>query len=331
MKKILIIQTAFPGDAILTLPMIQTLWKNNPDCIIDVIAIPTTSDIFSSSPYVSNVIVYDKRGKNKSVLSLLKFASDLRKNKYDVLYSPHRSFRTALIVLLSRVKDSYGFDISSLSWVYKSKVKYERSFHEVKRNLSLIGKSEIDWMIKPQMNLPDPKNLLQNIPTSELVALAPGSVWETKKYPVEKFRQIVSELCEKKYFILLLGGKDDHDLCEKLNIMPNTQTMNLAGKLSIIESTSVLTNCKLLISNDSAPTHMGMAADIPVLTIYCSTIPGFGFYPYNSKSFSLTYNDLECKPCGIHGHQKCPEGTFECAHKLNPSLVMDKIMEILGS
>ncbi len=72
-----------------------------------------------------------------------------------------------------------------------------------------------------------------------------------------------------------------------------------------------------------------MCVDIPVLMLYCSTVPEFGFYPYNDKSFSLSYNDLKCKPCGIHGYDNCPLGTFECAIKLKPAVVMEKIYEIL--
>jgi len=76
---------------------------------------------------------------------------------------------------------------------------------------------------------------------------------------------------------------------------------------------------------------MAMCADIPVITIYCSTIPEFGFYPYNKRSVALSYNDLECKPCGIHGHVKCPITTFDCGYKLLPESVFEKINEIISS
>lgn len=100
------------------------------------------------------------------------------------------------------------------------------------------------------------------------------------------------------------------------------------GKLSIIESLELLKNCELLLSNDSAPTHLGVAADIPVLTIYCSTIPEFGFYPYHNKGEYIS-NHLTCKPCGIHGHNKCPIKTFECGISLNPKVVIKKMDEML--
>ena len=77
-------------------------------------------------------------------------------------------------------------------------------------------------------------------------------------------------------------------------------------------SIALLKHSKILISNDSAPTHLGVCADIPVLTLYCSTVPDFGFYPYNNRSRWLSYADLTCKPCGIHGYEACPLKHFQC-------------------
>ena len=75
---------------------------------------------------------------------------------------------------------------------------------------------------------------------------------------------------------------------------------------------------------------MGMCADIPVLTLYCSTSYNFGFYPYNEKSSYLSYDDLFCKPCGIHGYNECPVGTFDCGFLLKPGIVISKIEKMLN-
>jgi heptosyltransferase-2 len=86
----------------------------------------------------------------------------------------------------------------------------------------------------------------------------------------------------------------------------------------------LLRRSKLLITNDSAPTHLGICADIPVLTLYCSTVADFGFYPFSPESDFLSYDELDCKPCGIHGHEKCPVDTFDCAKLLQPESVIEK-------
>ena len=333
--KILIIQTAFLGDAILTLPLIQAAYKKYENPSIDVICTPATKDIFDSSPYVNEIFILDKKKQHRSFIKTVQFALSIRKKNYGFLFSPHRSFRTSLIVMLSGAKNKSGFDIASLSFVYSKKIKYRKDFHEVRRNLSLLEDDYFmnNWKILPECK-PETDGSFADLEISDeekLIAVAPGSVWETKKYPDQYYAGVINGLSNQGYKIILIGGREDKDLCE--NIRKKTtvpeKVLNLAGKLSLMQSVSILKKCKLLICNDSAPTHLGMCADIPVLTLYCSTVADFGFYPYNGKSSFLSYDDLDCKPCGIHGRAKCPINTFDCGNKLLPSAVLNKANEIL--
>lgn len=337
MKKILYIQTAFPGDAILSLSALEKLKELNPDSSIDVLCIPSTSEIFYASPFVNEVLVLDKRGKHKSISALLNFARELRKRKYDAIYSSHRSFRTSILVLLSEVNETYGFSNSSIKYVYKNIVPYELNKHEVQRNFDLIGYSydENSWRVQPKINFSDAvrikvENYLKEIAADKIIAIAPGSIWATKRYPKEKWQQIVNYFSSKNYDFLLIGGKEDESLCQSILASSAGKVYNTAGKFSIVESINLLTHCSLLISNDSAPTHFGMCAGIKVLTIYCSTIPQFGFYPYMFGSRFLSYDDLNCKPCGIHGHQKCPLNHFNCANQLHENEIMKVAEEMLN-
>lgn len=327
-SKILVIQTAFIGDAILTLPMIQELKKKKPGSKIDVLAIPASAEIFDNSPSVNKVIIYDKRGLDKSLSGLIRLIKKIRTEKYDEIYSPHRSFRSAIIVLFSDVRLTHGFSNSSFPFVYKNVIEYSRSDHEVKRNLALAGfkTSNNDWKILPEITIPDRSaeriNALLNcrgVQDNEkfYAAVAPGSVWETKKYPKQYYQELIKYLIDRDFTVLLIGGPADKKYCNELAKNFEKSVINTAGDFSIIESIEIIRHCKLLISNDSAPTHFGMCANVPVLTIYCSTIPEFGFYPYEAKSKFISFNDLECKPCGIHGYKACPLNHFACAHKIN--------------
>ena len=337
-KKILVIQTAFPGDAILTLPFIQEIKKQKPDYKIDVLCIPLTSEIFEASPSVDSVIPLDKKGKQKSFLSFMKFVKYLKSKKYELIYSPHRSLRSALIVLSLSAKQSYGFENSSLRFAYKNTVKYDPSAHEVRRNLEFLNRdfSEEDWRIIPEISvLPESRkkvsDFLSERKISNFIAIAPGSVWETKKYPVKYYQRIIEYLKKKSYQIVLVGGAEDKAVCEMLG-KENEDTVHVAaGYFSFIETIELLKSSALLICNDSAPTHLGMCADIPVLTIYCSTVPGFGFYPYNERSDYISYDELNCKPCGIHGFNSCPVGSFYCAELLDPNTVIEKAEKLISN
>lgn len=337
-ENILVIQTAFIGDAILTLPMIERLKELNPKAEVDVLAIPLTKEIFESSPYVTDIIVMDKKGEHKSFRKLKNVINQLKLRSYKKVYSPHRSFRSAYIILCLRVSESYGFDNSSLKYVYKNVIKYEPKFHEVQRNLALIDErtESDDWRVLPKIiDIEDDINEISIILSSnkidtKFITVAPSSVWNTKQYPKEYFVKLVEMLLQVNETVILIGGKSDQLLCDEIALNFSQDVFNLAGRLSIPATIQLLKLSKLLITNDSAPTHMGMCADIPVLTIYCSTIPGFGFYPYNKKSTFISYDDLYCKPCGIHGYQECPLKTFDCAFKLLPEKIFDEVQKLLS-
>lgn len=335
---ILVIQTAFLGDAILTLPMIQELKKKNSESILDVLANPSTEIIFSSSSYVDNVIVIDKREKHKSIKRLNNFIKELREKSYSIIYSPHRSFRSAYITIKLGVRETYGFDNSSFKYAYKNIVKYKQTDHEVQRNLELIGEDTKDksWKISPEIIIAETEKekvtdiLSTNKIDTEFIAVAPGSVWETKRYPKEYYSEVIKSLIAKNEKVVLIGGENDKLLCDEIAFNTNDKVKNLAGEFSVTETIQLLGSAKLLITNDSAPTHMGMCADIPVLTIYCSTAPGFGFYPYNNKSRYLSYDKLDCKPCGIHGYNECPVKSFDCGYKLIPKDILKEVEKMLG-
>ena len=337
-ERILFIQTAFLGDAILALPAIQKLKELNPDSQIDVLCIPETEEIFSASPSINKVNVIDKKSQHKSLFKTYKFIKQIKVNNYTKIYSLHRSLRTALIIMLLEVRETYGFDISSLMHVYKNLVKYELSKHEVQRNLDLIGFNydQESWKILPEIYITaETKNKINLFLTDDnlnsgFIAIAPGSVWNTKKYPAEYFGELIKHFIDENEKVVLIGSKKDSVDCSVIASKFNYKVYNASGKFTVIESIELLKRAKFLISNDSAPTHMAMCADIKTLTIYCSTVPEFGFYPYNKKSSYISFNDLKCKPCGIHGYYSCPIKTFDCGKKLLPQHIIEKFEEILS-
>ena len=338
-NKILVIQTAFLGDAVLTLPMIRKLKEMNSDSIIDVLCIQASKEIFQLSLLINEIIVIDKKGEHKSLFSFLKFTRQIRAKGYDKIYSPHRSFRTSFLVLQSGVKETYGFSNSSLFHVYKYLTAYIPDHHEVQRNLDLIGYdySQTGWRFLPEISIPESSDrivkdfLKSNDINSDFAAIAPGSIWNTKKYPLEYYEQVIKYLISQGLKVIIIGGKEEEDLGKSLGLKFNENLISSAGNLTITESIALLKYSIILISNDSAPTHLGVCADIPVLTLYCSTVPDFGFYPYNNKSRWLSYSELECKPCGIHGYYKCPLKHFHCGYKLEAELVISEIKEILNA
>ncbi|MBK7866074.1 MAG: hypothetical protein IPJ75_03245 [Ignavibacteriales bacterium] len=333
--KILVIQTAFPGDSVLSLPFIQELKKRYASREIDVVSTPVSASVFNSSPSVSKVFPFQKRGEHRGIRGMLKFATLLRAKNYSYIYSLHRSARTALLVNLIYSEYSIGFSNSSLKFIYDKLVDYKYDEHEVKRSLRFLGEYPgEEWKIFPEIKATqEEKNRVSRFKEEtgldgDYVILAPGSVWGTKRYPIKYFAEVAASLISKRLKVVVTGSENERGLGEEIVGIEGKEVINSCGQFSIVETVELMRGAKLVITNDSAPTHFAMAADVSVLTIYCSTVPEFGFYGYSPKSYYIS-KAVSCKPCGIHGHKKCPNGSFECGTSIYPFEVLKKVEEIL--
>ena len=98
---------------------------------------------------------------------------------------------------------------------------------------------------------------------------------------------------------------------------------NLCGELSFLQTSALMTNATMNYVNDSAPMHMASAMNAPTTAVFCSTVPDFGFGPLSDQTkIAETEEKLECRPCGLHGFKKCPEGHFKCAHSITTNQLL---------
>lgn len=339
-KKILVFQTAFIGDVVLALPVVQTLKLQYPDSEIDFVCIPSTSKLLENNPYINEKIIFDKRGSDEGIKGMIKFSRKLKEKKYDLIISPHRSVRTSIIVKLAKPSRSIGFDISGISFLYDDKVEYVQYDHEIIRNLSLLKPLNIliDDIIKPELFPGNQESkkidevFLENGLSylDKIVAVAPASVWFTKQYPKEKILKVIGKLSEDNVKVVLIGGAKDVELKNYFDKNIHEGVTNLIGKLSLLESAELLKRCTLLLTNDSAPLHIANSMGTLTIALFGATIPQFGFYPYGERDFIFETNGLKCRPCSIHGGDKCPVKTFDCMNNIDELKVYYKIKEKLA-
>jgi heptosyltransferase II len=340
-KNILVIQTAFAGDVILTLPVLQVLKEKNPDVKISLMCIPEVSNLLQNNPNVDEVILYDKKGSQKGLLQFGKLIKLVKSKNFDLIISPHRSFRSTLISHFSKIPNTISFDTSAFSSKYKTRVIYKKDAHEIVRNLSLLAPLgiEINEIIPPKLfptqkdvNLVDELLKANNIFEYEkFITLAPGSVWYTKTFPEDKFVKLLGVLNDFNVKIVLIGGEDDSGLGALIKVLSkNLKVYNFAGKLSYLQSAELIRRSKVLITNDSAPLHLANAVGTRVLAIFGATIPEFGFYPFGKDDKIFQVNGLKCRPCGIHGGNKCPVRTFDCMNKIDETEIALEAMRIIA-
>jgi heptosyltransferase-2 len=174
-------------------------------------------------------------------------------------------------------------------------------------------------------------NQAANIPKKHdsLVAIAPGSVWNTKRWPKEHFITLAKMLMDDGISIILIGGRDDLALCSEIRNALGGNAVNAAGMLTLLQSSELIQRCVVLVSNDSAPVHLAAGVRTPVVAIFGATAPHFGFAPRGANDLVVEIDGLSCRPCAIHGGKRCPIKTFVCMNDLKPELVFTKVKMVI--
>jgi heptosyltransferase-2 len=317
MQKILIIQTAFIGDVILATPLIGNLKTQFPDAKIDFLVKNGNQSLLRNDPNLNEILVFDKKKKVASLLELLK---KIRANKYDLVINLHRFASSGILTFLSGAKQKLGFKKNPFSFAYTQSFPHEigNGKHEVDRNLELIKHLTSSLNRQPKL-YPSKEDFeaIKTYHTENYYCLAPASVWFTKQAPKEIWLKLIAKLSAENSTIYLLGGPDDKELCEEIKLKTNAQkVINLAGKLSLMQSAALMKDAKRNFVNDSGPLHLASAMNAPVSAFFCSTTPLFGFGPLSDDSEIIEVENLACRPCGLHGHKECPMGNFRCGDEI---------------
>lgn len=307
-------------------------WDDEP---LDFLAGPGGAQMLQGHPDIRTLQVFDKRGADKGLGGLRRMAKKLREQHYARAICSHRSWRTAALLRLAGIPERVGFHNASAAWLYSQRIPYRKDLHEVERNLELLGggKWQAPRMYPGSAERARAKELLAQLSscademTVAPIALAPGSIWATKRWPAERWSGLLRGLHQAGKNCILLGGPDDAALCAEIQAAAGVDALDLSGQTSLRESAAVLELCSTLVSNDSAPMHLGVAAGIPVVAVYCSTVPAFGFAPRGPRDIVLEVAGLACRPCGIHGHPSCPEKHFRCGLDMQAETVMRAALE----
>lgn len=332
-KRIFLIQTAFPGDVVMSTPLPRALKLLYPEAELDIVLIPQTRILYEHNPHISHIYLFDKRDPLRRWPALIRLIRQLRQRRYDLALSVHISFTSSLIMLLSGAKIRLGYPRQKFTTL---SVKMPKGVPVVKRGLLLLkALSDRDFGHQTEIFVPvDTQTKVEaflqarHLDPGKLVAIAPGSVWATKRWLPGHYSSLVAKLYEYGYQAVAIGGKEDAVLCGRIIEDSRTPAVNAAGELSLLGSAWLIRNCRLLVSNDSAPLHLANAVQTPVLGIFGPTVKSFGCYPFREGDRVLEIN-LDCRPCGKHGHQSCPRRHFRCMREISPQTALAAALEML--
>ncbi|WP_022670251.1 glycosyltransferase family 9 protein [Hippea alviniae] len=316
--KFLVIRFSSLGDIIQTTAFVKKLKEIYPNGEIIYATKEEFKEILEEQPYIDRLI-----GLKKSE-SITNFAK--RIGKVHCIFDLHKNLRsTALCNILNPacIKRVNKNTIYRYALVLKlksiTKIFERESRDNIQEQLKLINQE--NSQAKPYIKVKKSKT------DKTVIGIAPGAKWHTKMWPKEYYREVAKMLTEKGFYVYIFGSKEEEQvanfIAEGLD-----RVESFAGKLSIKETAEKMTACKVFISNDSALMHLANALNIPTVAIFGPTVKGFGFYP--KRDVIVLEKDLPCRPCSLHGSDRCPNGTLKCLKEIKPEEVYNAVMQWLN-
>ena len=298
--KILIIHTAFIGDIVLSTPLIQKLKDLYPKSEIDYLTLPTNQSVLYNNPNLNEIILYDKKGKDKGIKGFLRILKILKQKKYDYAVIPHRFIKSILLAKLAKIPDIVGFDVATGSSLLDKKVHYDMKKHEVERLLNLVEYEgeKIPVRIYPaKENFVKIEKMLKNSgytgkKEQKLILVAPGSQRPEKMWPLEKYREVIQKLKKNEnYFIGITGSKSEKEL--PLNFEKDKNIIDFRGEISLVEFGALISKADVVVGNDSSPIHIASGFEKPfVIGIFGPGKRSLGFFPWTEKSNVIEDNEF---------------------------------------
>ncbi len=325
---VIVVQTAFLGDVLLTLPLCAAVKRTVPDATVTFVTTPAAASMIAHTDVVDRIVEFDKRGRHRSLQQQKALARSLGGDNTAVLVA-HKSWRTALFVRSIPAEISIAFADSPAKWFASVSIEVPRGLHAAERYMQLLAPMLSMHTSMPSLSDCVPIRLAdRSIASMQIdqphVVLAPGSVWATKQWPSARFRELAAKLVHEGMRVSVIGDASVIDVARGIEGVEN-----YAGTTSMSEAAGIVAQATILVANDSAPVHLASLQNVPTVAIFGPTVPEFGFGPFGSHVMVAQRQQLRCRPCSDHGTSACPLGTHECMTSITVEEVFGHIQHLL--
>ncbi len=340
-KKILIRGVNWIGDAVLTTPAIKAVHEAFPDAYIGLLVKPRVADIFKENPNINEIILYDE--KFNSIPGKLKLAGMLRARGFNSAILLQNAFDAALITWLSGIPERIGyrrdwrrFLLTKAVPVKKDILKQHQVYYYLnllKESLNIEAKDTEPFIYLNKEEINEAKILLKRSlnPTGEapLIGINPGAAYgSAKRWMPERFAELISRIInELNGKVVIFGSRSEAEIAKSLIShlsIPASNLLNMAGKTSLRQLSALISECDVMISNDSGPMHIASALLVPVVAVFGSTdmaITG----PFGEGHKTISKN-IPCSPCL---ERECPEGHVKCMTDITTDDIFSELQQIL--
>lgn len=309
-KRILVITLSNVGDIILTTPVIRTLTKEFPGARIDVMMGPAGKEIFEKDPGIFKVIIYDK---HMPIASKRRLQLKLKKLKYDLVIDIRNTIFPLLIGPKFRTATIQRFPAHIVH-------RCERHLYRLK-SLGIENFEKRPYIFIPREDDEYVDRLLKETGIARpIVVINPGAKSHLKRWTAQGFADVADRLiAECGNDVIFIGLGEDMAVVDDIIKRMKKGPHNFVNRTNIRQLAGLLGRAKLLITNDSAPLHLGCAVGTKVLALFGPTNPDK--YGPTGEYDTVIKEKLSCAPC----ESATCKHNYECMKLISPDAVFDAV------
>ena len=338
-KNILVRGVNWIGDAVMTMPAIRSLKLTHPDARITLLVKPWVSRLFEKDPNVDEIILYSDA--YQGLAGKFRLAKEIKNHDFCMAMLLQNAFDAAFIAFLAGIPARIGYNRDGRRLLLTKAVPFDdqaKALHHIEYYLDLVRKAgfsakyERPWIYLSVEERLEARNKLKSL-RRPVVGINPGATFgSSKRWRPGRFAEVACRvISEMQGSAVIFGGPSETGIAEeierefsKLAGDPELQTqlLNLAGKTDIRELISLISECDLLVTNDSGPMHIGYAVRTPVVAIFGSTSPEHTG-PVGKKDIAIK-KDLDCAPCF---DRECRKHDLKCMDMITSEEVFKALRE----
>jgi len=328
LRKTLIIRLSSVGDIILSSLLVRALRKKSPGSQIDYLVKSEFAELLNASPHLSTVL---ELPPGAPFADLRRVRTQIHGAGYDLIIDIHDSLRSRFLTfggpptvrirkrklarwLLVRFKLNLYARLGGAPGVAERYLEPVQAYgvDDDGQGLELFLR-EREVRIAEETLRP-----LLSHDGGPIVGIAPSARHWNKRWPADRFADAAIEIHRNtKARILLFGAANEHELCSAIEQRihaqaPRAAVMNLAGRLTLIQTAAAMDHCSAIVSNDSGLMHIAAARQRPVVALFGPTVRELGFFPFRTPNVVLEREDVPCRPCTHIGLPTCPRKHFRC-------------------
>ncbi|ETW99321.1 MAG: hypothetical protein ETSY1_15455 [Candidatus Entotheonella factor] len=328
-RHILVIRLSSLGDIILTTPVLRVLRQSYPEARIDYALKAEFQDVLRAHPCVDRLVPVDTRQPLRHTIRAL------RETHYDLVLDLHRTLRSVWLYHRSRARRRLAYRKYTLRRALLVHGKWNTLRHAppVPERYALpLRRLGVTTPLPPTEIHVEAADVLAveqfladagfKTMTQPFIAVAPGSRWQTKQWPVARFAAAAQAVAKRHdAAIVMLGDRHDRQLVQEFQQQVAMPIVDAVGQLSLMQTAALLQQCRLLLCNDSGLMHMATALRVPVVAVFGPTVQALGFYPFQAMA-QVVSQPLSCRPCTTKGLHRCPLGHHDCMQRIAPEQVV---------